>query len=420
MDPDSTNWPRTRSLLLLRCFGILFLVATVACTTSTSAYLPTTGPAPEPAPETTVASAPAAEGLIGADDLSYEGSFTVPDESSGTEDSLAYGGYGLAFNPANNSLFITGHDWHQLTAEISIPPLVPGSDPASLNRAVFVKKPQDAADGKLKDISTPADPEYARVGGYLVDGDSLIVSAFDYYDASGEQSRSHLITDTALGPSSELQAISPDISARWLGGPMAHIPQQWQAAFGGDPYIGGLGGVSIASNSSVGPAAATFSPEAFSNTKPASLVLGYPLASPLDVPERQSDLWNLTSTVTGIVFPERSNSVLFFGTQGVGDYCYGTGEECNDPINSSKGTHAYPYRYQVWAYDAADLAQVAAGEKAPESLMPYDYWELKLPMTASSFQLTGAAYDAGNNRIFIAQEFAEGTNPVVHVYNVLN
>ncbi len=356
--------------------------------------------------------------LLGPESLRLEGSFTVPDSGSGSEQSLAYGGAGVAYNPGRDSLFITGHDWHQLTAEIAIPELVQSSDPSSLNRASYVQPPQDATDGKLEDISTPADPEYARVGGYLVDGDSLIISAFDYYDASGEQSRSHLVTDVNLGESTELQAISDEVQARWLGGPMAFIPEVWRPSFGGDRYIGGLGGVAIASNSSVGPAAATFSPESFSQGKPATLVLGYPLASALDGPEEQSDLWNLTSNVTGIVFPEASDSVLFFGSMGFGEYCYGTGDDCGDPDYASKGTHAYPYRYQVWAYDAAELAQVAAGERSPESLQPYDYWELELPTAAPSFTLTGAAYDAAHNRIFVAQEFADGNNPVIHVFSV--
>ena len=49
--------------------------------------------------------------------------------------------------------------------------------------------------------------------------------------------------------------------------------------------------------------------------------------------------------------------------QGTGTFCYGEGATCNDPTDSSKGNHAYPYQYQVWAYDANDLAAVKAGSK---------------------------------------------------------
>jgi hypothetical protein len=48
-------------------------------------------------------------------------------------------------------------------------------------------------------------------------------------------------------------------------------------------------------------------------------------------------------------FPAGIRSVLFFSRYGVGSYCYcyGTGAECNEPADNSKGTHAYPYRYQI-------------------------------------------------------------------------
>lgn len=389
--------------------------STTPSTASTTTSSTTTSAA---AAEPEVANSNSAGDLLEATDLTYEGSFTLPIDGDGTEQSLAYGGTGLAYNPNNNSLFITGHDWHQLTAEVSIPELTATSDPNEMQRATFLQRPEDAADGKLSDISSPPDADYARVGGYLVDGESLIVSAYDYYDASGEQIRSHLLTDVSLGDSSALQALSPDIESRWLGGPMAHIPEHWREAFGGDSYIGGLGGISIASNSSVGPAAATFSIDAFTEGASATLVLGYPLERALDGPEQQSELWNLTSTVTGIVFPKGSSSVLFFGTQGVGEYCYGTGDECGDPLNSSKGTHAYPYRYQVWAYDANELVAVANGQRTAESLRPYAHWELDVPTPALSFQLTGTAYDSQAQRIYVAQEFAEGTNPVIHAFAI--
>ena len=82
----------------------------------------------------------------------------------------------------------------------------------------------------------------------------------------------------------------------------------------------------------------------------------------------------------GLVFPAGTRSVLFFGKQGVGTFCYGPGTSnqalvgtiapgfvdpyCYDPVDDSKGTHAYPYIYQVWAYDANDLAAAKAGQSA--------------------------------------------------------
>ena len=354
--------------------------------------------------------------LLQADDLIYEGSFTVPTSSGGNETSLAYGGAGLAFNPANNSLFITGHDWHQLTAEIAIPTPAVNTNPANLPRADFIQTPVDATGGALADIATPPEDTFAKVGGYLVNGEQLIVSAYDFYDAGGDQIRSHLTATTALIPTGPMSSIATDVPARWLGGAMTHIPAAWQAEFGGDPWLTGLAGISIASNSSVGPAAATFSPASLTGADPAQLVLGYPLSSALDGPETQSELWNLTSTVKGMVFPEATASVLFVGSHGVGPYCYGTGQACGDPVDPHQGTHAYPYRTQVWAYDAADMAQVYVGQTAPESLRPYAVFELDLPY--DHHEINGVAYDAETGRIFVAQALVDSTRPVIHVFTV--
>jgi hypothetical protein len=87
-----------------------------------------------------------------------------------------------------------------------------------------------------------------------------------------------------------------------------------------------------------------------------------------------------------MVFPSGSRSLLYFGTQGIGKFCYGEGTSdpslngkptpdgtiwCYDPDNSSKGTHAYPYVPEVWAYDARDLLAVRRGLKKPWQVKPY-------------------------------------------------
>ena len=245
------------------------------------------------------------------------------------------------------------------------------------------------------------------------------MSAYHFYDASDDQVRSHLLTNTDLGAASNMVALTDEVQPRWLGGAMTQIPAAWQDDFGGDTFMTGLSGISIVSNSSVGPSAATFTRETLNGSNPAELVLGYPLSNPLEVPETQNDVWNLTSEVRGMVFPEGTASVLYFGTHGVGQYCYGVGEACGDPVRPYQGTHAYPYRYQIWAYNAADLATVYAGEAAPDSVQPYDVWELALPFVPATTQLGGATYDPATGRIFISQGFADGDNPVIHVYTIV-
>lgn len=360
--------------------------------------------------------------LLGVDDLEYQGSFRVPlPTGNSSADGLRYVGTGLAYNPARDSLFITGHDHHQLTAEITVPLPAVEQDLADLPRASFIRAPEDATDGNLADQQDAPDVNvFSRVGGYLVDGDQLVVSAFNYYDAANEQVRSHLSTDVNLGAAGDMTSLSDETPARWLGGGMAHIPEQWQPAFGGDPWLTGLSGISIAGNSSVGPSAATFSPASLQGEDPATLVLGYSLAEALDGdPAAQSDLWNLTSAPRGMVFPKDTASVLYFGLHGTGPYCYGIRDNCGgDTFRPGPSPHADPYRTQIWAYDAADMAAVFNGERTPQSLQPYLATGFDLPYFSEMPEVVGVAYDDATGRIFLAEALIDDTQPLIHVYTI--
>jgi hypothetical protein len=138
------------------------------------------------------------------------------------------------------------------------------------------------------------------------------------------------------------------------------------------------------------------------------------------------------TTIRGMVFPEGSRTLLYFGTQGIGKFCYGEGRDdkrlngkptpdgtiwCYDPDDSSKGTHAYPYVPEVSAYDARALAAVKSGRKKPWEIRPYATWSLRLPF--GSDVIGGAAYDPANNLIYVSQQYGNGADPVIHVFKVV-
>ena len=415
---------RRTSLVILLAAFVLGAIGVAAQLTTVRTNSPAVSAEPVPArpavaaPLRTREPTPERTELVTRTDLNYEGSFRVPYGDGSNESSLSWGGAGLGYNPSNDSLFITGHNWHQLTAEISIPEPARSDSSSALPQASFLQQPEDATDDRLASVSSPSDLTFGRIGGYLVDGDDLIVSGYNFYDAQDQQVSSHLLTDIDLGSSSDFVPLSDEVQPRWLSGAMTNIPESWRAAFGGDTFMTGLSGVSIVSNSSVGPSAATFSRDSLTGGNDAELVLGYPLSDPLGEYSEQSEIWNGTSEVRGMVFPDGTSSVLYFGTHGVGQFCYGTGGACGDPVELAQGTHAYPYRYQVWAYDAADLASVHAGEAAPESVEPYDVWELTLPYSPQQTEIGGATYDAATGRIFVSQAFADGDHPVIHVFTL--
>jgi hypothetical protein len=118
------------------------------------------------------------------------------------------------------------------------------------------------------------------------------------------------------------------------------------------------------------------------------------------------------------VFPAGTRTVLYFGKHGLGDYCYGSGGSsggsCYDPDSSSQGTHAYPYRSQVWAYDANELVAVKNGTKNAYDVRPYDVWDLD----ASFKDIQGVGYDSANQRLYVSQPFGDGEQPLIRVYQL--
>jgi hypothetical protein len=184
----------------------------------------------------------------------------------------------------------------------------------------------------------------------------------------------------------------------FVGGWMAPVPDEWQAGLKA-PYLTGVGGLAVISRSSSGPAAFGFDPASLGDSPiPANGLVYYPLKTPLADVSKQNPYYNLATSFGGIAFPGKTRSVLFFGRHGIGPYCYGTGEECNDPVDPSKGTHAYPYIYQIWAYDVDDLVDAANRKKSPWTVRPYDVWQLDLPYEVGNKRIGGVAWNASTSR----------------------
>lgn len=368
-----------------------------------------------------LAAAQSSAPLLQKTDLAYQGAFHVPRGSDDLE-TFSYGGNALAFNPVSSSLILTGHSHHQRSAEISIPALVNSSVMDDLNTATLLQPFTDATEGKL-DLINPNDSNDQRVGGHLVHGGKLYVSAFSYYDANGTQSGSHFVRPLSLTTTGQVQGpFKVGDDAHFTSAYMAPVPPEWQASLGG-PALTGNCCRSIISNQSYGPAIAVFDPDELGpvvNVSATQLIL-YTSDNPLGGGvSTQNPYFNLTTRIDGVVFPNGTRSVLFFGQHGIGPYCYGTGAECNDPARSEKGVHAYPYVYQVWAYDANELVEVKNGTKSATGLLPYSVWTINVPFETDNHHDTGgAAYDAASQSIYFAQsKVTSDRRPIIHVFEV--
>jgi hypothetical protein len=226
--------------------------------------------------------------------------------------------------------------------------------------------------------------------------------------------------------------------SHFVNGYMTLVPSEWQPLFGG-PALTGMCCLSITSLQSNGPSVSGFDPNTIGQVTlvQATRLLGYPLPFPLRPEASTNAYYNLTTKISGVVFAPGTRGVLFFGRHGTGPYCYGPGTSdstlagqpapggvdrwCYDPADNSKGTHAYPYQYQVWAYDANDLLAVKNGTKQQYAVQPYAIWNFNLPFenAGSSHLIGGAAYDSQTTNIYISQECEDiNCNPVIHVFKV--
>jgi hypothetical protein len=384
------------------------------------------------------------EPLVQASNLVYQGAFRVPAglHSGGKANAgFEWGGAVIGFNPVRNSLFMLGHAWDQFVGEIAVPAAVSGAV-STLPTAKLLQPLSDPTEGLLPAIN-PTDPNEKKIGGLLPYQGKLYVSGFSYYDGAMTQVLSHFVTGQDLSVKGDVKGPYQvgTVGAGFVAGYFGLVPQEWQAPFGG-PVLNGQCCLAIVGRTSSGPASFAIDPAQIGVTSPAPAAPldYYPSTYPLSPWGSTSNLFNGTTMMGGVVMPNGTRSVLFFGRQGVGPFCYGEGTPiqsldgtltsngvtryCYDPLDLSKGTHGYPYIYQVWAYDANNLAAVRSGQLQPWSVKPYAVWQLNLPYGGfgAACELA-AAYDAVSGRIFLSQTRSgadpiDGALPIVHVFKI--
>jgi hypothetical protein len=388
---------------------------------------------------TTVAQGqPTSAPLVQQSNLAYKGAFRLPSGTFGGS-SFGYGGTALAYNAAKGSLFLVGHDWHQMVAEVKIPQIINSTSLNNLQTATVLQPFTNVTEGHMAEICTGSPnadcqngvyQHSVKVGGLMALGSRLYGAVYAYYDGSIVQSKSHFYSGMTLASTGDYRGMytvnAPQ--AAFVSGYMTTIPSEWQSSLGG-PALTGNCCLSIISRTSYGPAAFVFNPNdlGVKNPVPSTPVVYYPSSHPtLGDGGGTNATFNATTQIRGLVFPAGTRSLLFIGRHGTGTYCYGSGGssggDCYDPADGSKGSHAYPYVYQVWAYNGADLLAVKNGQKQPWDIKPYAIWKLSLPFGSSndSHVIGGAAYDPQTRNIFISQMFTDGSDarPVIHVFTV--
>ena len=374
--------------------------------------------------------------LIQFADLLYLGAFRLPDQFV-NGDGFTIGGRPVAYNPGRNSLFIGSRNGR--LAEVNIPTPVNSSNINALPFASFVQGFYDPTEGNLWQVAADG----ASIDGILVHGDRLYGSASIYYDANNTQRVSHYSRSTDLSTPSFVGMAAvwqPDMTG-FVSGFMANVPAEWQQKLGA-PAVTGQCCLPIVWRTSWGPSAFGWNPQQLTggNLVPATPLLYYPGAHPtLGHWDGSGAVYGGTTEINGVAIIAGTRTALYFGRNGTGPFCYGNGTSdqslagtigpdnelyCYDPSSTAKGQHAYPYQYQIWAYDLNDLAAVKAGTKQPWEVEPYGVWPFALPTPEPMVRIGGIGYDSSRQVIYVSQLLADqdgyGYRPMIHALKIGN
>lgn len=366
--------------------------------------------------------------------IHYAGAFRLPSaESNG--DSFSFGGHAMAYNPYNNSLFVGARSGR--VAEVSIPEPLTAANVEALPFAGYLQPLADPAEGHIKDIAEDG----ASLAGLLVHDHRLLGTGVIFYDAVNAQALSHFARPLALSEPAVKKMVRVGQSGKtgFVAGYMASVPPEWQSRLGG-PAVTGQCCLPIISRTSWGPSAFVFDPAEVSagRNAPAEPLLYYDSDHPALGPwEGANATYGATTEVGGLALIGGTRTALFVGRNGLGTFCYGDGTAdqsrhntrgpggehyCFDPATADKGQHAYPYRYQMWAYDLGELAEVRAGRRDPWSVKPYGVWPFELPFPEPAMHIGGVTYDAARQRLFIVQMQADrdgyAYRPLIHVFHI--
>ena len=410
--------------------GLLAVVA--LCATAIGSLSPRVESQGRPA-ASELSGSPTSQRRLAFEDLEYQGAFRLPRESA-NDDNFAFGGSPLAFNPAGPSLFI-GSRSHRLAA-VSIPSVVNSGDVNALPFAAYLQGFVDPTEGHLSEIGNDG----LGLGALVVQNSKLYGTGWIYFDAVNGQRVSHYSHSLQLNQASfsGWSSVWDAAKSGYVSGYMALIPTEWQALLGGTALTGQCC-IPIVSRTSFGPAAFAFDLSHIGErTVAATPLLYYTGDHPtLGQWERSNDVYGISTGMGGVAVIAGTRTALFVGRNGIGPACYGEGTSdqslagkptpdgsiwCYDPVNNYKATHAYPYRFQIWAYDLNDFVAVKTGKKKPWDVVPYGVWPLELPIVQKDFSMGGIAYDPQRQLIYISHMNADqdggAYRPLIHVYHV--
>lgn len=353
------------------------------------------------------------------DDLEYQGAFRISANQFGDSE-MNFSQGPVEYNPDNHSIFIVGHSHHQAVAEFSIPEL---SKSLNISELPLVQSPLQiftrvlgrTADGNPQGLNSIGGMKYFSNG----NGGELLVNAYEYYDAPGDNTHTSLILRNAsdLSDSAVDGYFIFDGGAGHTSGWISPVPEEWQSLLSGTHITGQSSGIPIIGRTSVGPSAFLFNsatvvgqPLSAGNISTEKLLdfsLANPLHSDLSNEGGENNLWtHLSRAVYGLIVPGTS-TYLTLGHSGghQSGVCY----KCTQNNGNLCGGYCAPdaddnYLF-YWLWDVHDLLAVKNGTIESHDVLPYDSGEFEAPFDVT--EIGGGAFDETNGMLYLTLQRAD-------------
>lgn len=318
-------------------------------------------PQPEPAPQPDPDPAPEPKQLLTADDITYLGSFELPD---------GYRPHALGKGKDANTLYCSLWGQFDSIGVVSNPGIGESAD--EIKSAIDIGSAGWHGGGGSFPFSS----------GFYYDAanDVILYSHYAYYPTGRNQQRSvQALEPVSLKPIGQPQLITGGANPQRHMGNFGPVPAELQSELGGDTFT--LGGpMSITGYTSNGISIKVFNAadvDGSRNDIPGTVLSDY-------TDDNEIALFGgsrfggdgsclaESTAIDGGAFIEGARTFMAWGAEGLGDCCYGPGSNCGDPCNPYSGNHAYPYRACVFFFDVDDLVKVANGDEPQHFPVPYN------------------------------------------------
>jgi len=348
-------------------------------------------------------------------DFQYLGAFAITGERSVDPNPYAYGQRGLALDPSDGGLWITGHDHKAQVFKVAIPAPSMSKEWNDLPVAPVLVAPKDFM------ASCPSDDEW-HFGAIEFFNGRLDGICKYWYNVSGEDldtfHRGSASGTATEGPFHVGSGKRRFHSAR-MGAYLFTVPKEWaeEVGLGSKQMVTGFARSQGAFGGSQGPTMIAFDAE---NPSDAQDLVWYRTKYPTcpskgcDYPDYTScDSWESATWVS----TARGHGILVAGSKGLGPTRYGTGEPGD--CSSYKGYHCDPLEIQIIFYDPEEIAAVLRGKGKPWDLRPYAVWRPSDLWSETCASVGGLAFDAKNQRLYLVEKSAGPSGrAVVHTYGV--